>query len=413
MARNWLSVQVELLGGRGTDLWPWPGRIFAVGPRHTFAQLATAINDAFARWDRAHLSMFTLADGRLVTDEETGEEMASGIGGPLLRALDIDRTIVSKTLAGGEEFQFTFDLGDDWIHRCVVGSEKFDPLEVLGINATSPLPYWGWGTIPDQYGRRWAEDTGQGRTPRRPQQSHPMLTHSWPQQDQTPALDIQRARGAIAERNAAGFLEAVSGRDVDDVLQQLAPGVILALERGQPDAETIALSFVNRLTMRGFAGDPELAEDLLARLRGEPGDGRVLPVDLEELSDQLENSPQETLGGYLDLREGTVYDEQMTDAGVVGEDMALDVDEDPDRWLPIEPRGPRERWQDMAAFAERQQDRTLRESMERAIDGKGAFRRFRDLLEGEGLLDQWFPYATDRRLGRARAWLAVEGIRIA
>src|SRR5699024_8709408 len=187
----------------------------------------------------------------------------------------IDRTIVAKTLAGGEEFQFTFDLGDDWIHRCVVGSEKVDPLEVLGINATSPLPYWGWGTIPDQYGRRWAEDTGQGRTPRRPQQSHPMLTHAWPQQNQAPALDIQQARDAIADKDAAGLLDAVSGRDVDDVLQQLAPGVILALEKRQPDAETIALSFVNRLTMRGFAGDPELAEDLLARLRGEPLDGRV------------------------------------------------------------------------------------------------------------------------------------------
>ncbi|WP_368680658.1 hypothetical protein R1X32_10840 (plasmid) [Rhodococcus opacus] len=30
--------------------------------------LANAVNDAFARWDRAHLSMFTLAGGRVVTD---------------------------------------------------------------------------------------------------------------------------------------------------------------------------------------------------------------------------------------------------------------------------------------------------------------------------------------------------------
>ena len=76
MARTWLSVTVELLGGRGEELWPWPGRIFAVGPSHTFMDLADAINDAFARWDRSHLSMFTLADGRVITDEETGAEMA-------------------------------------------------------------------------------------------------------------------------------------------------------------------------------------------------------------------------------------------------------------------------------------------------------------------------------------------------
>ena len=50
MARTWLSVTVELLGGRGEHLWPWPGRVFAVGPSHTFLDLADAINDAFARW---------------------------------------------------------------------------------------------------------------------------------------------------------------------------------------------------------------------------------------------------------------------------------------------------------------------------------------------------------------------------
>src|SRR3954451_10538166 len=43
MARTWLSVTVELLGGRGEELWPWPGRIFAVGPSHTFMDLANAI----------------------------------------------------------------------------------------------------------------------------------------------------------------------------------------------------------------------------------------------------------------------------------------------------------------------------------------------------------------------------------
>jgi hypothetical protein len=35
----------------------------------------------------------------------------------------------------------------------VVGEVKVDPLEVLGIRPDVPLPYWGWGSIPDQYGR--------------------------------------------------------------------------------------------------------------------------------------------------------------------------------------------------------------------------------------------------------------------
>ena len=31
-----------------------------------------------------------------------------------------------------------------------------------------PLPYWGWGAIPDQYGRRWADDEGEGDEPDNP-----------------------------------------------------------------------------------------------------------------------------------------------------------------------------------------------------------------------------------------------------
>ena len=72
MARTWLSVTVELLGGRGEELWPWPGRVFAVGRSHTFMDLADAVNDAFARWDRAHLSVFTLADGRVDRGSDQG-----------------------------------------------------------------------------------------------------------------------------------------------------------------------------------------------------------------------------------------------------------------------------------------------------------------------------------------------------
>lgn len=103
MARTWLSVTVELLGGRGEQLWPWPGRIFAVGPSHTFMDLANAINDAFSRWDRSHLSMFTLGDGGVITDEETGAEMAASSGGPVTTALDIAVAKVARILGPGSE----------------------------------------------------------------------------------------------------------------------------------------------------------------------------------------------------------------------------------------------------------------------------------------------------------------------
>jgi hypothetical protein len=66
MAAEWLAIRVELTGGRGIGLDPQPGRVLLVGPRHTFADLAEAVNAAFARWDLAHLHEFRLADGRRI-----------------------------------------------------------------------------------------------------------------------------------------------------------------------------------------------------------------------------------------------------------------------------------------------------------------------------------------------------------
>jgi hypothetical protein len=46
------------------------------------------------------------------------------------------------------------------------------------------------------------------------------------------------------------------------------------------------------------------------------------------------------------------------------------------------------------------------------IEGSGAFRRFRDLVHGEGLGEQWQIFSDDRRWGRARDALADAGIRV-
>lgn len=411
MARTWLSVTVELLGGRDEDPWPWPGRIFAVGPSHTFLGLADAINEAFARWDRSHLSMFTLADGRIVTDDATGAELAASMGGPLVSPLDLDTVKVARTVKPGEEFQFTYDLGDDWTHRCVVGDRKIDPLEMLGIRPAGPLPYWGWGSIPDQYGRRWADDDGESRAPRRPNRPHPMRTHEWPRQEQMPDLELSEVRRAIAARDADGLIAALTGRDIDDVLQQVGPGLPFLLHQMRQVAEPITLSVVNRLTWRAWEGDRELAEDLLAALRGEPLPGRVVPVDLDLLTMEREGDLEMSTGGYIDLETGQVRRDAFTEPVTAQEGPAADVAEDPDRWLPLDITDSRDGWQDMAAFMQRQNDIALRQQMERAIEGRGAFGRFRDLVHDEGLADQWHAFATDRQVGRARAFLAAHGIR--
>jgi len=146
MARTWLRIRVDLLGGGGIDCDPSPGRIFLVGPSHTFEQFAEAIDAAFARWDLSHLHNFELKDGRLIgyPDDSFGPELVW---------LDHAMLKVAKELKPGDEFEYVFDLGDNWRHRCTVEAEKGDPVEEYGIVPNVPAPIWGWGSIPDQYGR--------------------------------------------------------------------------------------------------------------------------------------------------------------------------------------------------------------------------------------------------------------------
>jgi hypothetical protein len=155
--RSWLSVGIELVEGRGERFWPRPGRLLAAARTHTFAQLATAINDAFARWDRAHLHEFTLADGQRIGRPNPDFDTTD-------RVLDDRRTTLGR-LRAGEQVVYVFDFGDDWTHLCTVGDRRVDPLDTLGVLPEIPLPYFGWGDLPDQYGRRWASDDGDSPPP--------------------------------------------------------------------------------------------------------------------------------------------------------------------------------------------------------------------------------------------------------
>jgi hypothetical protein len=80
-----------------------------------------------------------------------------------------ERKAKLSRLSQGEQFIYVFDLGDDWAHLCTVRESPIDPIATLGVIPGGPLPYFGWGDIPDQYGRAWSGDDGESHPPPDPQ----------------------------------------------------------------------------------------------------------------------------------------------------------------------------------------------------------------------------------------------------
>jgi hypothetical protein len=123
-----------------------------------------------------------------------------------------------------------------------------------------------------------------------------------------------------------------------------------------------------------------------------------------------EGDPIRSHDAFLDLLTGEVIPAFTTDVergGEAGPNPAAE----PDRWLFVPSLGSRAARQDMAEFAAVITYRPLRKRMEIAIEGMGAFRRFRDLIYSEGLVADWHAFSDSRRLARAREFLADLGVR--
>lgn len=74
--------------------------------------------------------------------------------------LDHAKLKVSREVKPGDVFEYVFDMGDNWRHTCTVLQEKADPIDECGIVPDVPVAIWGWGSIPDQYGRCSFDDDG-------------------------------------------------------------------------------------------------------------------------------------------------------------------------------------------------------------------------------------------------------------
>ncbi len=134
---------------------------------------------------------------------------------------------------------------------------------------------------------------------------------------------------------------------------------------------------------------------------------RDVPIDWEALEDAFENNAPE-VHSYLHLATGEVL--RVVD-GIADPEMHSRIASDA-TYLRIEPVSSREQYRWMERFIPMVEDKPLSDLLTQAIDGKGAFRRFKDVLMSHGAeRERWFAFRSERLRVFMEAWLAAHALK--
>jgi Uncharacterised protein family (UPF0158) len=133
---------------------------------------------------------------------------------------------------------------------------------------------------------------------------------------------------------------------------------------------------------------------------------RDIPIDWEALEDAFENNAPE-VHSYLHLVTGDVL--RVVD-GVADPQMHARIAADPN-YLRIDPVSSREQYRWMERYIPMVEDPELQSKLSQAIDGKGAFRRFKDVLMAYAPeRERWFAFRSERLRIFMEAWLSAHAL---
>ena len=158
-------------------------------------------------------------------------------------------------------------------------------------------------------------------------------------------------------------------------------------------------------------------------------DKKKLKADLETIANAMEDTDRMDMDYYLDKETGEVivlleemfrYAEEDQDK--VRKDLpdwqkeqvklAQDIlFKNPDRYICIPKRPSYEGYNLMVEFAEKVEDELLREKLSIALDGKGAFRRFKNVIaDYPDYREKWFKFRDEKMNKKVIEWLNSIGI---
>lgn len=131
-----------------------------------------------------------------------------------------------------------------------------------------------------------------------------------------------------------------------------------------------------------------------------------VPVDWEALEDAFENNAPE-VHSYLHVKTGEVL--RVVD-GIADPEMHSRIAMD-QNYMRIDPVSSREQYRWMERFIPMVVDAQVQAKLTTAIDGKGAFRRFKDVLMSFALeRERWFAFRSERLRVFMEAWMSAHGL---
>jgi len=155
---------------------------------------------------------------------------------------------------------------------------------------------------------------------------------------------------------------------------------------------------------------------------------KKLKVDLKELVSEMEMGDNLELSGYLDTETGEIISmpdnimravedsDEAAEALPDWEQELVEIAEkilgdEKNRFLLIPKRESSEGYAIMVAFTESVRGKGLREKLSIALNGRGAFRRFRDVLNDRPEeLEKWYTFKEDWMREEAIKWLILNNI---
>lgn len=130
---------------------------------------------------------------------------------------------------------------------------------------------------------------------------------------------------------------------------------------------------------------------------------RQSPVRWDDLTAAFENNAPD-VHSFLNVTTGHVL--RVVDGSPGADEILARVSRDPDS-IVVEPVSSRDQYRWMERFIETTEDAELRDRLTAAIDGKGAFRRFKDvLLSYPDERERWFQFRQDLLKVEMDGWLA-------